>query len=126
MPKPKQNHKDERKREVVFEPAFVKAWRKYRKMTQEELASEAGMSTGNLSNIETGHQGYTQENLEALAPALGCHPADLVAGDPRQAGSILAIWERATDGERTQILKVAAALVDKAETPTVVAQRKRA
>lgn len=121
MPKIKSKHKDERKREVVYKPSFVRAWRKFRNnMTQEELAFRIDMSPGNLSNIETGVQGYTQENLEIIALVLGCHPADLVAGKPGEAQSILTIWERATPEQRKQILKVASALICDQEEPSAV------
>jgi len=129
MPKSKQKQSDARKREVVFKPAFIKSWRKYRGMTLEGLAAAADMSTGNLSNIETGIQGYTQGNLEVLAPALKCHPADLVAGAPGHAESILTIWAKANSDQRDMILKMAAIVVQppeptKIERPVALLRKK--
>lgn len=94
-----------------FQPTFIRQWRKYRNLTQERLADRAGMSTGNLSNIETGKQGYTQANLEALKDALDCEVVDLLIRDPTEPEGIWTIWEKATPGQRRQIVAIASTLL---------------
>ena len=71
------------------------------------------MSTGNLSNIETGKQPYTQENLEAIADALRCEVIDLLIRDPSEPEGIWTLWERAKPADRVRILDLATALVSK-------------
>lgn len=56
----------------------IKAWRKYRRMTQEDLAARLGMTPGNLSKLERGRIPYGQMTLELAAEALQCDEADLL------------------------------------------------
>lgn len=46
-------------------------------MTLQELSHEVGTDTGNLSRLERGHQGYTDEGLHKLAVALKVDLRDL-------------------------------------------------
>lgn len=98
-------------KEPRFKPTFIRQWRKYRGLTQELLADRIGMSPGNLSNIETGKQPYTQEHLEALAEALRCEVVDLLIRNPLDPEGIWSLWERAKTAQREQILEVTKALL---------------
>jgi len=49
----------------------IKVWRKYRGMTQRELAEIAGITKAYLSQIETGKRTGTTDVLAKLAKALG-------------------------------------------------------
>ena len=56
-------------------------------MTQEQLVDRASerlnsFSKSTLSRLESGQQPYSPDILEALAWALECTPADLIARDP--------------------------------------------
>lgn len=51
--------------------------REKKKLTQEELAHRAGITQGNLSAIELGHQGYSQDTLEGLAVGLGMRVSEI-------------------------------------------------
>lgn len=86
-----------------FRPTFIRKWRKKRELTLEECADRAGMSKGNLSNIETGKTGYNQATLEALAEALQCDPVDLLIRDPSDPEGIWSLWDRAQPGQRKQL-----------------------
>jgi transcriptional regulator with XRE-family HTH domain len=59
-------------------PTSVKDRRKKLKWTQEKLASEAGISTTAVHNLEAGKNGFSDKMLAALAAALKCRPADLL------------------------------------------------
>ena len=61
---------------------YIKEWRKYRGMTQEQLAEAAGMVVSNVSQLEQGRQGYSQEGLEAIANALQCGAGQLLSSSP--------------------------------------------
>lgn len=61
---------------------YFKEWRKFREKTQEDLASEVGVSPSSISQLENGKQGFTGETLAALARALRCHPGELLLCNP--------------------------------------------
>lgn len=64
---------------------YVREWREFRGMTQEQLAEAAGYSPSSISQLETGKQGYEEKTLVRLAEALVCHPSDLITGPPQLA-----------------------------------------
>lgn len=90
---------------------YFKEWRKYRQLTLEAAAERAGMTAGNISAMERGTQGYTQDGLEALAHAYTAEPAWLINVDPLKDEAIFSIWERAKPAERTMIVEVARTIV---------------
>ena len=61
---------------------FIRAWRKHRGYTLEQLAEMINVTHGALSQLERGLTNYTQPMIEALAEALSCAPADLIMRDP--------------------------------------------
>ncbi len=92
-------------------PHFVKEWRKFRGLTQEQLAERAGMSPNNISQLENNRQRYSADGLDRLAAALNCDPAHLLLVDPSKEDAIWPIWERANQVERVRIVAVAKALM---------------
>lgn len=64
---------------------FIKEWRKYRGLTQEQLADMIDMSNSNLSRIESGSVRYTSDSLELIAGALAVGVADLLSHSPADA-----------------------------------------
>lgn len=71
-----------------YHPTFLKEWRRYRRLTQQQLADrveiEPGKTVGasTISELERGKQGYTQGMLEAVAVALDCTPSDIINKNP--------------------------------------------
>lgn len=57
----------------------IRVWREYRGMTQQELATKAGISKPYLSQLESGKRAGTTEVLSALAEALRLTLDELVA-----------------------------------------------
>jgi DNA-binding XRE family transcriptional regulator len=55
----------------------VKAWREHHQLTQDALATQAGISTAYLCQIETGKRQGAVKTLKALARALGVALDDL-------------------------------------------------
>lgn len=49
-------------------------------LSQEELASRAGLHRTYISSVERGQRNVSLENIFALAGALGCEPCDLIRG----------------------------------------------
>lgn len=64
---------------------FLHEWRKYRGLTQDELAEMAGLTSGAISQLENGIFAYKQPTLEALADALECQPGDILSVNPLAA-----------------------------------------
>jgi transcriptional regulator with XRE-family HTH domain len=101
---------------------FVKQWREFRGLSQEQLASRIDdMSAAQLSRIENAKQPYTQDFLEAAAEALQTDVASLLMRDPSKEdpndpNSIWSLWDRAKPGERRQIIGLTKAIMDKTGT----------
>ena len=93
---------------------FLRAWRKHRSKTLEQVADQLHMSHSQLSRIETFKQPYNQELLEALAELYMCDVVDLLIRDPSEPEAMWTIWQNAKEGERRQIRDVAEALTRKA------------
>lgn len=68
---------------------FIAEWLKFRKMTQEQLAAEAGYATSSINQLINGKQGYSQAALEAVARSLRCQPWELIAVNPIESPSSL-------------------------------------
>lgn len=90
---------------------FFREWRKYRGLTLEQAGERAGMTAGNISAMERGAQGYTQQGLEALAEAYNCEPAHLLMVDPTRDNAMWSIWDSAKQGERAMIEDIARTIV---------------
>lgn len=69
-------------------PTFIKQWRAYRGLTQQQMADRLGTTKQSVSRIEGGQQTYTQESLEGIADILRCTPADLLSRDPAEEPGI--------------------------------------
>ena len=99
----------------------IRATRKLRGMTLEDLALAVGSDTGNLSRIERGKQGFSEELLRSLAIALKVAPAAFfeenmnvepsVLGlrsvpllDHVQAGIWTSVQDRKTDAEPSEFI----------------------
>lgn len=95
---------------------FFREWRKYRGMTLDTAAEISGISIGNISAMERGAQGYTQDGLEALATTYRCEPAQLIMVDPTRDDAIWSIWEKAKTGDRQKIVDIAKTIVGKTGT----------
>ena len=56
----------------------IKVWRRYRRLTQSQLATSIGISVSYLSQLETGKRAGTTDVLVAIARALQIGLDDLV------------------------------------------------
>lgn len=89
---------------------FIRQWRKYRGLTQEQLAGRLGVVTSSVSQLETGKQGYSQPVLEELAVALNCSVTDLLGVDPTKEGEVVDLMRLINDRNRDQAIRVLRAL----------------
>lgn len=90
---------------------FIAEWRVYREMTQGDLEEATGISDSNISQIENGKQGYTQETLETLARALGTDPASLLVVNPLDGEAVWSIWDRISEDQKPRARNVLSAFV---------------
>lgn len=90
---------------------FIKQWREFRHLTQEQLAERTGMSNNNISQLENFKQNYSAEGLEAIAEALNTEPGLLLMVDPTKDDAMWSIWERAKPGEKAMIVDLARTVV---------------
>lgn len=92
-------------------PIFLRQWREYRGLTQEQLAESIGVTHPTVSRIECGKQPYSQAILEAMADRLSTDVASLLMRNPGDPDAIWSIWDQAKPGERRMIMDIARTIV---------------
>lgn len=93
-------------------PNFLRAWRLYRKMTQEELAEAVGTNANMIQYLETGERGLSAKWLRRLAPALETTQGMLLEHDPNELDAdIHDFWVGASEHQRRQIIDIVRAIV---------------
>jgi transcriptional regulator with XRE-family HTH domain len=85
---------------------FLREWRDYRGLSQQQLADLAGLSKPYVSEVERGLKGYTQPTLFALAKALDCEPIDLLLTDPEAPLQFWQAWRDVPPENREQAVAV--------------------
>ena len=93
---------------------FLREWRSYKKISQEEAADRAEIDRTSLSKVEAGKVPYNQDLLERLALAYGCDPEDLLAIDPLKPDPPRLVYEqlrRASPVLQRQAADIIAALL---------------
>ncbi len=75
-------------------PTFLRQWRKFKDLTQEEAAERVGVTQATLTRIERGVIPYNHDFLERLALAYGCDPEDLLSIDPLKPDPPRLIYDR--------------------------------
>lgn len=95
---------------MARQPHYIKEWRKFRGMTQEQLAERIGITKSYVTKIEKGSRRYDQPFLEAAAEVLRCDPADLIMRDPTDPEGIWSIWDMLAPVERRQVVEIAKTL----------------
>jgi len=88
----------------------IREWRKYRGLTQEQLAERIGIARSYLTKIERGSRRYDQPFLEAAAEQLRCEPCDLIMRDPTDPDGIWSLWDQLQPAERVQAIAVLRAI----------------
>lgn len=99
-----------------FRKTYIRQWREFRNLTQEQLADRLEMTSSFLSMLERGQRGYTQETLEAIAYALQTDVASLLMRDPSDENAVWSIWQEAKPAERKMIVDIAKTITGKTGT----------
>lgn len=76
-----------RLRQRNYRKNFIRQWREHRGLSQDQLVGRVrdlldGFSKSTLSRLENSKSPYTQDQLEAIAEALGLEPQDLLMREP--------------------------------------------
>ena len=88
-------------------PNHLKAWREFRKMSQEELAALVETTASQISMLESGERGLSAKWLRKLAPVLKTTPGHLLDHDPNTIDNdVFDIWVSIDKRDREQALRV--------------------
>jgi transcriptional regulator with XRE-family HTH domain len=88
-------------------PNHLKAWREFRKMTQEQLAEAIGTTGAVISLLESGDRSLSLKWLLRIAPALRTTPGILLDHDPNTLDTdVLEIWARVPDSVKPQAQEI--------------------
>lgn len=88
-------------------PNYLRAWRKFRGLSQVELAELVGSTHQVVGYLERGRTQLSAKWLRKLAEALETTPGHLLDVDPEKLGNdIVDIWSRIPDRDREQAARV--------------------
>lgn len=103
------------KRKVRYDH-FLREWREYRELTQEELAAAMRPPTvaSVISLLESGNRGLSNKWLERLAPVLRTKKGFILDVNPYDtSNSVLEIWNDIPESERSRAIGYLEALKGK-------------
>jgi len=89
---------------------FIRAWRKHRRLSLQQVGDRIGVTKGALSQLENGAVAYTQPMLEALADVLACEPYDLLMRDPSDPEGIWATYQSLSPQQKAQAVEILKAI----------------
>lgn len=82
----------------------LKAWREYRRMTQQALADAIGSSKAVIGLLENGDRRLSDKWAAKIAPALGTRPGLLFDTDPHEVDTdILEIWASIPENKKSDL-----------------------
>lgn len=88
-------------------PHYLRHWRKFRKMTQEELAEKVGTSKSVISALESDTQQLSPKWLRKIAPVLETSQGHILDHDPEALDNdIVDIWAHIPLESRSQAANV--------------------
>jgi transcriptional regulator with XRE-family HTH domain len=88
-------------------PHFLREWRKFRKMTQQELADKLDTSKSVISDMERGNLQLSPKWARRIAPILETQPGYLLDHDPEELNTdIIDIWAHIPDRDKEQAARV--------------------
>jgi transcriptional regulator with XRE-family HTH domain len=88
-------------------PHYLREWRKFRGMTQQELADALDTSKSVISDMERGELQLSPKWLRRIAPILKTQPGHILDYDPAQVDTdIIDIWSRIDATDRDQAVRV--------------------
>ena len=100
--------------DVPLEPTYLAEWRKYKKLTLEQVGNKIGLDKSALGRIELGKSPYDQIHLQQLSEVYGVSIPDLLYTDPKRQLDVNSPWAlRITEQEeRSRKARVPRATTD--------------
>lgn len=89
---------------------FLKEWREYRQLTQEQAIGRLGWSQSKISRIEAGQTPYNQDDLEAAKDAYDCEIWQLISVNPFKEGEVVDLLRLIDDKNRDQAIRILKAI----------------
>jgi transcriptional regulator with XRE-family HTH domain len=88
-------------------PHFLREWREFRKLTQDELADRVGTSKSVISDMERGKLQLSPKWLRRFAPVLDAQPGHILDHDPKDLDTdIIDIWTHIPDRDKATARRV--------------------
>ena len=89
----------------------LKAWCEFRRLTQKELADQAGTSGSVISLLESGDRKLSPKWLRRLAPALKTTPGMILEHNPNDIpADVLDAWAEIPEEKRSDAMAMLRAL----------------
>ena len=86
---------------------YLRQWREFRGLKQEELAEKAGTTKAVISLLENEKRPLSSKWLRKFAEALGTTPGRILDVDPNETGAeILDIWDHMKTEDRSRAVRV--------------------
>lgn len=73
---------------------FLREWRKFRGLTQEQVAERTEIDQSTVQRIEAGKLPYNEETLERFALAFGCEVTDILSINPLKPDVPRLVYDR--------------------------------
>ena len=96
--------------EAAFQSHFIREWRRFRGLTQAELADAIRVDRTYLNKIERGKRRYVPQVLEAMASTLECAPGDLLSRRPDHASEIETLYQSLNEDDRARAIAILKAI----------------
>lgn len=86
---------------------YLRAWREYRKMSQDALAEKIGTTKAVISLLENEKRPLSSKWLRKLAEALNTQPGHILDHDPNELPTdVFDIWSRIAKQDREQAARI--------------------
>lgn len=86
---------------------YLRAWREYRGLTQEELAEKVGTTKAVISLLENEKRPLSSKWLRKLAEALSTQPGYILDHDPNSiSADIFDIWSKIDEIDRDRAARI--------------------
>ncbi len=102
---------------VWMEHNHLRAWRKFRHMTLDEVAAEVGTTKAVIQQLEVGRMSLSHKWLVRIAPVLKTTPGMLLDHDPNDLPTaVLETWASIPETDRPAALRMLESLAQKTGT----------
>lgn len=99
--------RDRRAHNVWMEHNYLRAWRKFRHMTLDEVAAAIDSTKATVQQLEVGRMTLSHKWLVKIAPVLGTTPGMLLDHDPNDLPtSVLETWAAIPTEDQPTALRV--------------------